>query len=125
VNAVLVDSDVIVEVLKQRDSQILSEWGDLGRSEAVVVYSPVSAAEIWHGVWEAEQDSIIALFSVMTCAPIDEPIGRKAGEYLRLFHRSHGIELGDALIAATAAIHKLRLWTRNRRRYPMKDLVLF
>lgn len=115
----------MIEVLKERDREILSKWGDLGRGEAVLVYSPVSAAEIWHGVRDAEQDSIIALFSVMTCAPIDEPIGRKAGEYLRLFHRSHGIELGDALIAATAAIHKLQLWTRNRRHYPMKDLVLF
>jgi len=125
VNAVLVDSDVIIEVLKQSDREILSKWDELGRSEAVVVYSPVSAAEIWHGVRDAEQDSIVALFSVMTCAPIDEEIGRKAGDYLRLFHRSHGLELGDALIAATAWVHKLQLWTRNRKHYPMKDLRLF
>ncbi len=121
-SAVLVDSDVLVEVLKQGDREILSRWDELGRSEGVVVYSPVSAAEIWQGARDGEQDSITALFSVMTCAPIDAEIGRKAGEYLRLFHRSHGVELGDALIAATAAIHKLQLWTRNRRHYPMKEL---
>jgi predicted nucleic acid-binding protein len=33
--------------------------------------------------------------------------------------------LGDALIAATASIHNLELWTRNRRRYPMRDLAFF
>jgi len=49
----------------------------------------------------------------------------KAGDYLRQFHRSHSLELGDALIAATASIHLLRLWTRNRKHYPMKDIQLF
>jgi len=33
--------------------------------------------------------------------------------------------LGDALIAATVSIHKLELWTRNRRHYPMGDVAFF
>jgi len=35
------------------------------------------------------------------------------------------VELGDALIAATASLHNLALWTRNRRHYPMKDVFFF
>jgi predicted nucleic acid-binding protein len=29
------------------------------------------------------------------------------------------------LIAATASLHDLQVWTRNRRHYPMKDLSFF
>jgi predicted nucleic acid-binding protein len=39
----------------------------------------------------------------------------------RQFHASHAVELGDALIAATASVHTLRLWTRNRKHFPMRD----
>ena len=53
-----------------------------------------------------------------------DDIGRRAGGYLRQFHRSHGLDIGDALIAAAAAVHGCALWTRNRKHYPMKDIEL-
>ena len=121
-NAVLLDSDVAIEILRQRDDKIHSRFAELAASDVLLLYSPVSAAEIWHGTREAERESVSAWFAVMTCVPIDYAIGVKAGEYLRQFHRSHSLELGDALIAATASIHGLQLWTRNKKHYPMKDI---
>ena len=38
---------------------------------------------------------------------------------VRLFGRSHSVELGDALIAATAEHHDLKLATLNVRHFPM------
>ena len=61
----------------------------------------------------------------MICIPIDVGIGRLAGDYLRQFAKSHGLDLGDALIAATVSHHKVELWTRNRRHYPMKDITFY
>ncbi|HLN01784.1 MAG TPA: type II toxin-antitoxin system VapC family toxin [Bryobacteraceae bacterium] len=124
-NAVLLDSDVAIEVLRQRDDRVQSRWAELAASDALLLYSPVTAAEVWHGTREGERESVSAWFAVMTCVPINSAIGAKAGDYLRQFHRSHSVELGDALIAATASIHLLRLWTRNRKHYPMKDIQLF
>jgi len=69
--------------------------------------------------------AIEALFGAITCVPIDADTGRRAGEYLRRYARSHSVELGDALIAATASIHNLELWTRNRRHYPMKEICFY
>jgi predicted nucleic acid-binding protein len=124
VNAVLVDSDILIEVLRGREASVRKSWEALLDSDALLGYSPVTAAEIWHGSREVEQDGIAALFAAMTCIPIDAEAGRKAGEYLRRFHRSHSVELGDALIAATASVHKMALWTRNRKHYPMKEMRL-
>ncbi|MGA7842599.1 MAG: PIN domain-containing protein, partial [Candidatus Acidiferrales bacterium] len=64
-------------------------------------------------------------FAAVQAIPIDTEIGVRAGLFLRQYAKSHGVELGDALIAATAALHDLQLWTRNRRHYPMKELRFF
>jgi predicted nucleic acid-binding protein len=44
------------------------------------------------------------------------------GHYLKSYAKSHGVELGDALIAACASSEDLQLWTRNKKHYPMRDI---
>jgi hypothetical protein len=41
------------------------------------------------------------------------------GAWVRQFGRSHGVEIPDALIAATAVAHHLELKTLNIKHYPM------
>lgn len=123
--ALLVDSDILIEVSRAHDRGILARWDELTRSEAAVLCSPVTIAEIWHGARPHEHNVLDRLFAAMTAIPIDAEIGRRAGEYLRLYAKSHRVELGDALIGATAAVHNVHLWTRNRRHYPMKDVTFY
>jgi predicted nucleic acid-binding protein len=124
-SGMLVDSDVIIEVLRQQNREILQSWIELADSPEAVICSPISVAEVFHGMRDREKNIIERLFSGMLCFPIDQQIGRRAGDYLRLFHKSHSLALGDALIAATASTFDLALWTRNRRHFPMKDLHFF
>ena len=123
--AIVIDSDILVEVSRARDHAILARWDELSHGDAVILCSPVTVAEIWHGARAHEHKILSALFAAMTCIPIDAAIGRRAGDYLRQYAKSHHVELGDALIAATVSIHKVELWTRNRRHYPMKDLAFY
>ncbi len=51
--------------------------------------------------------------------PLSEEIAVAAGDMLRTYRRSHGTELGDALIAATAVELGATLVTRNVKHYPM------
>ena len=124
-NSLLVDSDVLIEVSRERDAALVARWRSLADSDVLVTVTPVSVAELWHGVRERESKALELLFSALLCLPADEQIGRRAGAYLHQFHASHGVELGDALIAATAATHSLPLWTRNRRHYPMRDIAFY
>ena len=123
--AVLIDSDILIEVSRARDRGILVRWDELGRGNTVILCSPVNSAELWHGVRPHEQKTLHALFATITCIPIDAEIGQRAGDYLRRYAKSHRVELGDALIAATASLHNVQLWTRNRRHYPMDDLKFY
>ena len=112
--AILVDSDILVEVSRGRDKEILARWAELARSDVGLLCSPVTIAELWHGARPHEYAVLDALFAAIPSVPIDAEIGRRAGDYLRQYAKSHRVELGDAFIAATASVHELALWTRNR-----------
>lgn len=56
---------------------------------------------------------------------VDAMIADRAGEYLRKFSKSHALNIGDSLIAATAKEMELRLITRNVKHYPMQDIEIF
>jgi predicted nucleic acid-binding protein len=123
--SVLVDSDILIEVSRGRDMDLVSRWTELSRSDVAILYSPVSAAELWAGARPAEHDALNNLFGVLACVPIDAETGRQAGDYLKRYRKSHAVELGDALIAAGAVLNNAALWTRNRKHYPMKELAFF
>jgi len=123
--SVLIDSDILIEVSRGRDADLVSRWMELSRSDVAILYSPVSAAELWAAARPAEHDALHNLFRALACVPIDAETGRQAGDYLRRYRKSHAVELGDALIAAGAILNNAALWTRNRKHYPMRDLAFF
>lgn len=122
---VLVDSDILIEVARGKDQAVIAQWLALSNSEAIVLYSPVSVAELWADALPREHQLLDRLFLALTCVPIDAAIGHQAGCYLKRYRKSHAIETADALIAAAAVSQQARLWTRNRKHYPMKDVTFF
>ncbi len=80
-----------------------------GRSSALG-YSVLTRAELQSGAansFEAEQ--IRRLLGAMTEYPLDRQIAEEAGR----IRSEVGIRLPDALLAATALVHRLSLDTRN------------
>ncbi len=73
----------------------------------------------------SEHEALTRLFGALRCVPADARTGLRAGEYLHRYHKSHGVELGDALIGSAAALSGAALWTRNSRHDPMKELSFY
>ncbi len=121
---ILLDSDVIIEWLRghspftQQMVQLIEAHGDL-------CWTPVSIAEILAGSRKSEDEAIADLFLLLEALPLTTDVGRKAGEYLKSYAKSHGVELGDALIAASASSSGRQLWTLNKKHYPMKEIRFF
>ncbi len=120
--SVLIDSDVVIEVLRGRDRAILAQWSVLAASTSPILVSPITFAEVGAGARASEMQTISQFFALVTCVAIDQEIGRLAGEYLRRFSKSHNLKIADALIAASAVQNQATLWSRNRKHYPMPDL---
>jgi predicted nucleic acid-binding protein len=122
---VLLDTDIAIEILRSRDQDIFAKWSELVLSGAAVFYSPVVAAEVWAGALSHERDFISRFFRPLLCLVAEYETGQLAGEFLRQYARSHGLEVPDALIAAAAVQQKAALWTRNRKHYPMPRLTFY
>lgn len=119
------DSDVLIEVTRARNAQIVHSWTELSDSRETVLCSPVSVVELWEGALPKEYSLLADLFQALLCVPIDAKTGRIAGTFLHKYRKSHGVELGDALIAASAIQSGAVLWTQNRKHYPMEELAFF
>jgi predicted nucleic acid-binding protein len=118
---VLLDTDVIIEVLRGR-RQIAEALLDLEARGVRTHACAVSWAEIHAGLRPGEEALTQAFLEQRAEVVIDAETGRRAGQYLARYARSHRLELGAALIAAAATTAGLALWTQNRRDYPMPDL---
>ena len=121
---VVLDSDVIIEILRGH-SGVFKTALDLEESGVPTVCTPISWAEIFAGIRRGEEAATRAFFEARGELALDGKIGRRAGDYLARFAKSHGVEIADALIAAAAATSGRRLWTLNRKHYPMEDLQFF
>jgi predicted nucleic acid-binding protein len=114
----LLDTDILIDFLRGRGEARTF----LGRYEAAAeppVISVVSVAELWAGMRQGEERATDALLSALRKIPLSEEIALAAGNMLRTYRRSHGTELGDALIASTAVELGATLITRNVKHYPM------
>ncbi len=80
---------------------------------------------MWAGLRPGEEPLTERFFLNRGEVLIDATTGRTAGRYLSRYARSHGLRIADALIAAAASTSGLRLWTFNRKHYPMPDLEFY
>ncbi len=80
----------------------------------------VSAMELYAGARsqreEANVESVLGLFQWTI---VDATTFRRAGSLIRHYRPSQGLDIADALIAAAAQQHELKLVTLNVRHFPM------
>ena len=112
----LLDSCVLVDLLR-RNTQAEAAVTKLPERPSVCA---VSALELYAGA-RSQQDErkIEALLRLFRSAAIDASTFRAAGSFIRHYRASHELDIADALIAATAEHHGLKLATLNVKHFPM------
>ena len=115
-NAILVDTDVLIDFLRGNDKAI----SFIDELSPRIILSPIVIAELYAGVKGTNEltvlDNLISIFRVV---PIDSEIVKAGGLYKRDFGKSHGVGLADAILAATADKENAELKTLNVKHYPM------
>jgi predicted nucleic acid-binding protein len=114
----------VIEILRGR-RKVASALEALEAAGTPTYCTAITWAEIYAGLRPGEAPVTEAFFASRGEIILDAATGRQAGAYLARFSRSHGLAVADALIAAAAVTSGLRLWTLNRRHYPMKDLEFY
>lgn len=118
----LVDTNVLIEILKGNDRAV-AETEALPTPHAV---SSVSAMELFYGARDkAEQRQIERFLSLFEVVHMSEGISIKALDLVKHYAKSHGLDIPDSLIAATAIINGCALKTYNRKDFQfISELVL-
>jgi predicted nucleic acid-binding protein len=119
----LIDTDVLIDHFHGHQAALDFITQQLLDGEPLAI-SVVTVTEFSGGMRPGEEERTQYLLSLFTILEVDQAIAWKAGEYLRQFRGTHRVELGDALIAATAQQAEAELVTRNIKHYPMPDLVI-
>lgn len=112
----LLDTDVVIDYLRRQADAVASVKG---RSMRPLI-SAVTVGELYSGVKEGKErtelDGLAVAFRVI---PVTREIGVRAGLHRRQYRKSHGVQLADALIAATAEEMDAELFTLNTKHFPM------
>ncbi len=117
----LLDTDVLIDVLRGRDTA-RARLVDL-ISRFVPCCSVITVAEIYAGMRQEEEDATRMLLDGLIMIPVTGETAELAGR-LRYKAKSRRLELADCLIAATALIESATLATGNVKDYPFADLSL-
>lgn len=114
--SVLLDTNILIECFREVPTAI----GWFKSLEERPSISVMSELELYAGVRsQREEREVHAVRQRLRCLATTEEIAERAGSFMRHYRKSHGIDIPDAVIAATAEHHGLRLATLNVKHYPM------
>ena len=100
-------------IRRLRDGGEYELWtGALQRAEVVFFMRP------------GEEESTTAFLSLFKTASVDQRIVDVAGNLYRKWHASHGIDVNDAILAATSMQTGGTIFCQNRKLYPMPEVIV-
>lgn len=115
----LLDTSVLVALIRQQPAAM--KWLS-GQSRTPLAVSSATVLEIEFGVENEEDRAKVRLaMSPLIVIAMDEAIARRAGAILRRYAPSHGLDMPDAIVAATSLVTRTPLRTHNLKHFPMLD----
>jgi predicted nucleic acid-binding protein len=112
----LLDTSVLVPILRKNEAALAWFAQNAGDGRMSVV----SLTELYLGIRrQREERDLVELERWVRPLPVERDIAVRAGVFVRHYGASHSVEIPDAIIAATAEHHGLRLATLNIRHFPM------
>ena len=117
----LIDTCILIDYM--RDNSAAVKY--LESLDKPPLVSSLTIAELYAGVREGNEKNVLDdIAQSLEVAPITTRIAQRGGLYRRDYHKQYGIDLVDALLAATAEEYKVILVTLNAKHFPMLDEVI-
>lgn len=119
---ILCDTNIFIEIYRD-NLEIIKTVKAIGQHNIAV--SDVTCAELLYGARnKKELQAIRKDMNKVTVLPIDANISSKSVKMVEKYTLSHKLSLPDALIASTAIIHNIELYTLNIKDFKFLDEVM-
>lgn len=113
---ILIDTNIIIGIYRTH-LEVIEKTTEIGKENIAV--SDITCSELFFGARnKRELQSIEKNLSCLSIIPVDMNISKLSVELVRKYALSHKLSVPDALIAATAIVYKIPLFTLN-----VKDFV--
>jgi predicted nucleic acid-binding protein len=121
---ILCDTNILIEFYKN-NSSIIQELRNIGQNQIAI--SAITQAELYYGALnKAELRKIKQHLALLQSLPVDSTVSDKFLELMETYSLSHKLAIPDALIAATAIVHSIEIYTLNLKDFRfIKDLTLY
>jgi hypothetical protein len=121
---VYVDSDVLIWHLRGEKKAAAFLRKLASTAEIELWTGAMQRAEIVFFMRAGEEAATMSLLSRLKTQPVTQVIVDLAGTIYRRWRSSHGVDVNDALLAASVATTGGKIATRNVRHFPMPDVVV-
>jgi tRNA(fMet)-specific endonuclease VapC len=116
---VLSDTNILIELYKN-NSKIISSLQSIG--EENIAISSITAGELIFGALNKKETQTIRKdIEGLILFHMNEAITVKFIELMLKYSKSHGLDVPDALIAATAIVNDVKLYTLNSKDFKYID----
>jgi predicted nucleic acid-binding protein len=119
-----VDSDILIWHLRgePKAARLLRSLATAPATELWV--GALQRAEVVFFMKPGEESATGAFLSRFKTEAVTQAIVDHGGEFYRRWHPSHGIDVNDAILAATAAATGGKIYTQNMKHFPMPDVAV-
>lgn len=119
-----IDSDILIWHLRG-NKKALNFFGKLNQNLQYKFWiGAMQRAEIVFFMRDTEKNNTLRFLSYFKTSPVSEKIIDKAGELYQKWNSSHGIDINDAILAATVQETGGIIFCQNVKHYPMPDILV-
>lgn len=125
IKGVLIDTDILIDISRNKIDAVLL-FDNLSQKDLSIYISVISAMELIIGARNKQEikeiENFLAEYKILE---LSDEISLCAYQFIKTYAKSHGLEIPDALIAASAISNKLSLASNNKKHFSMiKELHL-
>ncbi len=121
---VYIDSDILIWHLRG-EKRALNFFRKLKKDKSIDFWiGALNRAEIVFFMRESEKAETMQFLALFSTASVDQEIVDSAAEIYQTWNPSHGIDINDAILAATVMKTGGKIYCLNKKHYPMSDIVV-
>lgn len=117
-----IDSNILIDYFKGNNNAQAFLNKSFNEKDLLLCLGAIQRAEIVFFARPHEEDQIVEVLANLKCFEVNQKIVDLGAKIYKKWNPSHGIDINDALLAATVELNGGILFTLNVKHFPMNNI---